>query len=209
MRSAIEFWEKAPWNPISELGKSFRVIALDQRNAGRSSAPVREGDGWHSYTQDHLALLEHLGVQRCHLLGGCIGSSYCLSLIRAAPERIAAAVLQNPIGLHENREAFYTMFDGWAADLQRRQPGLDAESCSALRERMFGGDFVFSVSREFVRGCATPLLILAGSDLYHPTPISHEIAALAPNAELVESWKPPHLLPGVVARVRQFLEQNS
>jgi pimeloyl-ACP methyl ester carboxylesterase len=209
MRSAIEFWERAPWNPITALERSFRVIAMDQRNAGGSSAPVRDGDGWHNYTEDHLALLDHLGLQRCHLLGGCIGSSYCLSLIQAAPERVAAAVLQNPIGLHENREAFYSMFDGWAVDQQQRQPGLQASTCSALRERMFGGDFVFSVSREFVRACSTPLLILAGSDLYHPTPISRELAALAPNAELVEGWKSPQLLPGVADRVRQFLERNS
>ena len=57
------------------------------------------------------------------VLGGCIGSSYCLGLIKLAPERVSAAALQNPIGLSpENRTAFYEMFDGSAADSSA--PGL-------------------------------------------------------------------------------------
>src|SRR5262245_30610343 len=78
MRSSIEFWDRAPWHPIRELAASFRLIALDQRNAGASTARVVPGDGWHNYAQDHVALLDHLGIERCHALGGCIGSSFCL-----------------------------------------------------------------------------------------------------------------------------------
>lgn len=207
MRSSIEFWSRAPWNPIAELGSSFRVIAMDQRNAGGSSAPVRAADGWHSYTKDHIALLDHLGIERCSVLGGCIGSSFCLGLIETAPERVSAAVLQNPIGLYENRDAFYALFDGWAAELRKRQPAL--AGWSAFRERMYGGDFVFNVSRDFVRRCPPPLLILEGSDPYHPTAISREIAALAPRAELIEGWKEPAQLPAVIERVRAFLARHS
>jgi pimeloyl-ACP methyl ester carboxylesterase len=208
MRSSIEFWKRAPWNPIDELAASFRVIALDQRNAGRSRAKVRAGDGWHSYAADHVALLDHLGIERCVALGGCIGSSFCLGLIQAAPERVSAAVLQNPIGLHENRESFYALFDGWAAELRAQQPDVPEAAWSAFRERMYGGDFVFNVSREFIRNCRTPLLILAGSDPYHPTPISRELAALAPNAELVLDWKEPGRLPAAVERARTFLREH-
>jgi pimeloyl-ACP methyl ester carboxylesterase len=228
MRSSIEVWGRAPWNPIAELvsgsgtapaggtapalrggGSSFRVIAMDQRNAGQSSATVAATDGWHSYANDHVALLDHLGIERCGLLGGCIGSSFCLGLIEAAPERVSAAVLQNPIGLYENREMFYSFFDDWAAELRKKQPGLAATGWSAFRERMYGGDFVFNVSRDFVRQCAVPLLILEGSDPYHPTPISREIAALAPSAELIAGWKEPAQLPAVIERVRAFLASHS
>jgi pimeloyl-ACP methyl ester carboxylesterase len=205
MRSAIELWSRAPWNPLRELSLDRRVIAVDQRNAGRSRAPVAASDGWETYGADHLALLDHLGIERCHLLGGCIGSSYCLGLMRLAPGRVASAVLQNPIGLHENREAFREMFDGWAAQLRPKHPGLDAAAWREFRERMYGGDFVFSVSREFVRACATPLLILAGNDLYHPAPISKELAALAPRAELIEYWREPERVAETVKRVRAFL----
>ena len=108
MRSSIEFWSKSPFDPTKEFASDFRVIAMDQRNAGKSSAPISAADGWETYTADHLALLDHLGIKQCHVVGGCIGSSYCLGLIKAAPERVSAAVLQNPIGLSpQNREMFY------------------------------------------------------------------------------------------------------
>jgi pimeloyl-ACP methyl ester carboxylesterase len=209
MRSSIDFWRRSPFDPIAELAADFRVIAMDQRNAGRSRASISAADGWETYTADHLALLDQLGIRRAHLMGGCIGSSYCLGMIKAAPDRVGAAVLQNPIGLTaENRPAFYEMFDGWANDLMKERSGLDEAALRALRARMYDGDFVFSVTRDFVRGCRTPLLVLAGNDLYHPTPVAQEIAELAPNAELIMKWKTPDATPAAVERVRTFLKAH-
>ncbi len=208
MRSSIEFWHKSPFDPTREFAADFRVIAMDQRNAGRSHAPVSGADGWHTYNADHIALLDHLGIARCHTMGGCIGSTYCLNLIKEAPDRVSAAVLQNPIGLHENRKAFYEMFDGWAKARQRDDASLTDAAMGSFRERMYGSDFVFAVTRDFVRSCATPLLVLAGDDLYHPAPISREIEALAPAAELVEHWKTPETVASAVARVREFLKAH-
>ena len=94
MRSAISVWERAPWHPLRELSTGFRLIALDQRNAGQSHADVSADDGWHSYAEDHVALLDHLGIGRCLVIGGCIGCSFALELMRAAPGRVSAAVLQ-------------------------------------------------------------------------------------------------------------------
>ena len=210
MRSSIEFWRRSPFDPTAELAGDFRVIAMDQRNAGRSRAPVGARDGWETYAGDHLALLDHLGLRRAHVMGGCIGSSYCLGLIKLAPERVSAAVLQNPIGLSaENRPAFREMFDGWAAELRGSRPDVSAEALGALRARMYDGDFVFSVSREFVRGCRTPMLILAGDDLYHPTATAEEIARLAPDAELIMKWKTPDATGAAVSRVRAFLKMHA
>jgi hypothetical protein len=64
---------------------------------------------------------------------------------------------------------------------------------------------VFNVSRDFVRSMSTPLLILCGSDEYHPTPTSQEIAKLAPNAEIIVSWKTPDVIRDTIRRVREFL----
>ncbi|HEX5268293.1 MAG TPA: alpha/beta hydrolase, partial [Acidimicrobiales bacterium] len=155
MHSVAQLWrerpdapgERMPWiDPPGELSDEFRVVAMDQRNAGASTAPVRASDGWESYTADHLALLAELGADRTHAMGGCIGSSYALALCQAAPDRVTAAVLQNPIGLSaDNRESFYAMFDGWAKALVAERPDVTEDAVSAFRERMFGGDFVFSV----------------------------------------------------------------
>jgi pimeloyl-ACP methyl ester carboxylesterase len=205
MRSSIEFWANSPFDPTKELSANFRVIAMDQRNAGKSSAPITAADGWHSYAGDHVALLDHLGIRQCHLMGGCIGSSYCLGVIKAAPEHVSAAVLQNPIGLSaRNRAMFFQMFDTWADGFKRKR-GLDDAALRQFRDRMYAGDFVFNVTRDFVRSCKTPMLILCGNDDYHPTETSKEIAALAPNSQLVENWKTPGAIAATVKRVREFL----
>jgi pimeloyl-ACP methyl ester carboxylesterase len=205
MRSSIEFWANSPFDPTKELAANFRVIAMDQRNAGKSSGPITADDGWDTYTGDHIALLDHLGIKQCHLMGGCIGGSYSLGVIKAAPQRVSAAVLQNPIGLSpRNREMFYNMFDTWADGFKVKR-GLDDASLRQFRDRMYGTDFVFNVTREFVRSCKTPMLILCGNDDYHPKETSKEIAALAPNAELIEHWKASDVIGATVKRVREFL----
>jgi pimeloyl-ACP methyl ester carboxylesterase len=210
MRSSIEFWKRSPFDPTVDLARDFRVIAMDQRNAGKSRAPVSASDGWETYAADHVALLDHLGIKQCHLMGGCIGSSYCLGVIKAAPERVSAAILQNPIGLSpKNREMFFEMFDGWARALKQDRPELNESAFRPFRDRMYGGDFVFNVSRDFVRALKTPLLILCGSDDYHPTPTSEEIASLAPNARLIKEWKSPEAIAKTVETVRQFLKAHT
>ncbi|MEW6296350.1 MAG: alpha/beta hydrolase [Thermodesulfobacteriota bacterium] len=209
MRSAISFWDKAPWNPITQLAPHYRVIAMDQRNAGQSVAPIRATDGWQVYTEDQLALLDHLGVGRFHVAGMCIGGSYCMGLIQAAPQRVASAVLFQPIGLLNNRQAFFEMFDGWAKEQQPAHPEADAKTWESFKQNMYGGDFLFNVSREFVARCPTPLLVLLGNDLYHPQETSREIVALAPNATLIERWKEPEHHAAAKAAVERFLAQHT
>lgn len=207
MRSAINFWSGGSWNPIEVLSPHFQVIAMDQRNAGESTAPISAADGWHSYTADHLGLLDHLGVARCHLLGGCIGGPYCLGVMAAAPERVAGAVLQQTIGLDDNRQAFYDMFDSWADALRKSRHELDDADLAQFRSNMYDGDFVFNVDRDFMRQCRIPMLVLMGNDLYHPQSTSREIASLAPNATLVQSWKEPEVTERTVKTVIAFLNE--
>jgi pimeloyl-ACP methyl ester carboxylesterase len=209
MRSMIDFWHRSPFDPTKELASSFRVIAMDQRNAGQSRAPVSASDSWETFAADQLALLDHLGIRQCHIMGGCIGSSYCLALIKAAPERVSAAVLQNPIGLGPDGIArFHNMFDDWAAEFRGQRPEVSEATLAAFRANMFSGDFVFAVTRDFVRSCMTPMLILAGNDPYHPTAVSKEIAMLAPNSEIILEWKTPDTVGAAVERVRAYLNDR-
>ncbi|MEE3325972.1 MAG: alpha/beta hydrolase [Myxococcota bacterium] len=210
MKSAIPVWERMPWNPIEILAPHFRVIAMDQRNAGQSVAPISGQDGWHSYTGDHVGLLKELEIDRCHVLGCCIGGSYSLGLMQAVPEKVAAGVLLQPIGASaENREAFYAMFDQWADELKPRRPEVSDQDWRAFRSRMYDGDFVYNVSRDFVRQCDTPLLVLKGDDLYHPGPISQEIVDLAPHATLIDEWKEGAAVSVSARAVVEFLEEKS
>ena len=209
LKSAVELWQNSPWNPIVELAPHFRVIAMDQRNAGRSTAPVKDGDGWHTFAHDHIALLDHLRIDKTLLLGGCIGGPYCLGVMEAAPARVAAAVLQQPIGAtNENQSLFYDLFNGWAEEVRPRLPAVEDAAWTHFRSNMFDGDFVYNVSRDFVSACQTPMLVLMGNDDYHPAEISREIVRLAPNATLIENWKSPQR-DRTVERVVEFLLEHS
>ncbi|MCB1693057.1 MAG: alpha/beta hydrolase [Pseudomonadales bacterium] len=209
MRSAISFWSGGQWNPIEALSPHFKVIAMDQRNAGKSRAPVSASDSWDTYTADHLGLLDHLGIERCHLLGGCIGGPYCVGVMKAAPDRVAAAVLQQTIGLEDNRQAFYDMFDGWAEKLKASRDDVTGDALAAFRSNMYDGDFLFNADRDFIRQCNIPMLVLMGNDLYHPQSTSREIAELAPDATLVESWKEPEVIERTVTTVVSFLKSHT
>lgn len=209
MRSSVSFWDRAPWNPIPQLAAHYRVIAMDQRNAGQSKAPIRGTDSWHVYTEDQLALLDHLGVTRFHVAGMCIGGSYIMGLIQAAPQRVVSAVLFQPIGIDNNRQAFFEMFDGWAKEQQATHPEANDAVFETFKQNMYGNDFLFSVSRDFVKRCTTPLLVLLGNDMYHPQVTSREVASLAPNATLIEQWREPEHQTGAQAAVARFLAAHT
>ena len=209
MRSAVSFWEQVTWNAIEQLAPHYRVIAMDQRNAGQSVAPIRATDSWHVYTEDQLALLDHLGIDQFHVAGMCIGGPYCMGLIQAAPQRVTSAVLFQTIGLDNNRQAFFDMFDGWADALKPERPEVSPDAWESFKNSMYSGDFLFTVSREFVSRCDTPLLVLMGDDMYHPSQSSREVAQLAPNATFIEHWKEPEHLAAAKQAVEDFLAQHT
>jgi len=211
MNACIAGWGRAAFNPIETFKHDFQVVALDQRNAGGSNGPVDVNDAWGSYAQDQIALMNHLGIDRFHVLGCCIGCSFALSLIKHAPKRVVSAVLEQPVGIDEsNRTTLPNMWAEWTKQVNAKRPEVEMSTLETFGRSLWDGEFVLSVSRDFVKSCETPLLVLPGIDLPHPTAIGREVAALAPNAEVIEPWKEPAgLVPGVVARVRQFLQQHT
>jgi len=211
LQSVIDVWSRpsAPVNPIKEFASAFRVIAMDQRNAGgRSRAPITAQDGWHTYAADHIALLDHLRIDRCHLYGQCIGGSFIMSLLKAQPDRIASAVLAQPIGrvgpMPPGRSA---RFDEWAKTLTDH-PEATPEVLDRLFQNLYAPGFVYSVDRAFVSSCATPCLILAGNDEAHPLRISEEVATLLPNAEFIREWKQGAALEAAKIRISEFLSKH-
>jgi pimeloyl-ACP methyl ester carboxylesterase len=189
MNSTVEMWESATIDPLALYDDAFRMLAMDQRNAGRSAGPLDASDPWGAYARDQLALLDHLGIGRFHVMGCCIGCSFALKLSQEAPARVTAAVLEQPVGIANGNKALYDqMWRTWGARLLAR-PDIKPEAVEQFGTRMWRDEFVVSVSREFVRTCDTPLLVLPGTDRYHPAATGREIAALAPNGELIEPWK--------------------
>lgn len=211
MGATIDFWQKTAFNAVEIFSEDFRVIAIDQRNAGRSTGPITDGNPWGVYLQDHIGLLNHLGIAHCHVLGCCIGSSYALNLAKAVPQRVTSMVLEQPVGLDEsNNQIMPNAWRAWADEMLVKQPGFDRARLENFGKRMWETDFVLSVSREDVADSATPMLVLPGIDLHHPTEIGREIARLAPNAEILEPWKDPaDLIPETIATIRAFLNKNT
>ena len=162
LQSVIDVWNRpaAPINPITELAGSFRVIVMDQRNAGgRSRGPISAQDGWHTYRDDHVAVLDHLGIDRCHLYGQCIGGSFIMSMLKVQPQRIASAVLAQPIGrvgaMAPGRSA---RFNAWAETLSDH-PEATEKVLDQFHQNLYGPGFVYSVERAFVPTVQTPCLV--------------------------------------------------
>lgn len=212
LNSTIDFWTRAAINPLEAFADDFHLIAMDQRNAGRSTGPFEPDDPWGSFVADQLGLVEHLGFDRFAVMGCCIGCSYALKIAEVAQERLVAAVLEQPIGLTADNEAtWHTNRQAWVATLASQRLDLDERTGEAFGSAMWdGAEFVASVSREFVRTCATPLLVLPGTDAMHPNEIGLEIGRLAPAATVVEPWKdtPEHTASATVA-VRDFLVEQT
>jgi hypothetical protein len=76
-----------PFNPIEEFKGEYRCIASDLRNAngGQSSGPLEVDRPWDAYTDDHLDLMDHLGIEKFMVLGFCtIHKSPAFSPARAS-----------------------------------------------------------------------------------------------------------------------------
>ena len=76
--------------------------------------------------------MDHLGIGKFHTLGGCIGGSFCLKIAEFAPDRVAAQVLQNPIGLDpEHPEYFPNSHTEWSREQMAARPELDKATVRA------------------------------------------------------------------------------
>src|ERR1700757_1688738 len=78
--------EQSPYNPMVEFKSEYRVIAADLRNAngGQSSGPLEADRPWDSYTDDHLGLMDHLGIDKFMVHGLCIGGRLLLTPLYSA-----------------------------------------------------------------------------------------------------------------------------
>ena len=206
----------SPFNPIEEFKNEFRCIASDLRNAnsGQSTGPLEIDRPWDSFTDDHIGLMDHLRIDKFMVLGFCIGGPFIWNLLERAPNRVVAAVLAQPSGSRpEARNLFYeTNSSGWGPEFIKRHPEVPKETVDRFLTKMYrdNPDFVFTVTRDFVRSCQTPVLILPDDIPAHPYAVAMEAAMLAPKSEVsMFPWKEPkERIPLAVRQIRSFLRAH-
>jgi pimeloyl-ACP methyl ester carboxylesterase len=208
--------ERAPFNPMVELKDQFRCIAMDLRNAngGQSSGPLEIGRPWDTHTDDQIALLDHLGVGEFMVLGFCIGGPFAWNLLKRAPKRIPAAILSQPCGFRPEMPdlPYHHGIEGWAPALCARRPDITMAMVDSYLRNMYlpGEDFVYTVTRDFVRACQTPILVMPDDVPAHPYAVAMESAMLAPQSQVsLYPWKEPKdRVPLAVRHVRSFLQAH-
>ncbi|MGE3844393.1 MAG: alpha/beta fold hydrolase [Vicinamibacterales bacterium] len=204
-----------PFNTLEAFKGDFRCIYADLRNsAGESTGPLEIDRPWDAYTDDHLGLMDHLGIDKFMVLGFCIAGPFIWNLIKRAPDRVVAAVPAQPVGFRpELPNALYeSQSTGWAAPLVKRRSDITAAQADQFLNRMFRSnpDFTFTVTRDFVKSCQTPVLVLPDDTAGHSLAVAIESAMLAPKGQLsMYPWKDkPEKIPLAVRHVRSFLLSN-
>jgi pimeloyl-ACP methyl ester carboxylesterase len=214
LNSNVGVWTASgPFDAMKEFSDHFRCITMDQRNAtgGQSTGPLRMDNPWDGYADDQMGLMSYLGCEQFLVLGCCIGGPFLWNLIQRAPGRVVASVMCQPSGYRPEHPTLF--FDNnmksWGPPLCERNPAITMEMVETYLNNMYTSraDFVFTVTRDFVRGCQTPVLIMPDDVPPHPYEVAMESADLAPNSEVsIFPWKDtPEHLAEAVAHARRFL----
>lgn len=156
--------------------------------------------------------MDHLGIETFDVVGFCIGGPLIWNPLRRAGDRVNAAVLVHPSGYRpEMPDLFYqNNIKGWAPKFLESRPDVNQADVEAYLHNMYTNraDCVFTVDRDFVANCQTPILILPDDVPAHPFAPAMESALLAPNAQVsLYPWRQPDAhIPLAVRHVRTFLK---
>jgi len=140
--ATIEKWSSlgiyAKVKPLDHLRQHFSCILFDRRECGQSGGRV-ERVSWAHYAAQGKALLEHLGIARAHLMGGCMGCGPVAAFAVAYPDLVDRMVLYWPVGGAKYRLNGQQRFAEHLGYLARHSL---AELVALAREtgKPFGGD---------------------------------------------------------------------
>ena len=203
-------------NAMEAFKDDFRCITMDQRNAngGESTGPVPVDNPWDAFADDQLGLMDHLGIREFFYIGYCIGGCFAGKLMERAPDRVVAAVFCQSVGHRpEDPTVMYRhSSENWVPDFLKRRPDVSKDTLEKYLHNLYAvqPDFLYSVSRDFIKNCRTPILVLPDDVPAHPLQTSIDVASLAPNAEItVYPWKEPaELKARTIDKVRSFLKSH-
>jgi pimeloyl-ACP methyl ester carboxylesterase len=201
------------FNPLEEFQDTHRCIAIDPRNSngGDSSGPLEVDRPWDAHADDQIGLMDHLGIDKFMVMGFCIGGPFIWNLLSKISDRIVAAVLVHPSGYNPDAPGYFHKMNSekWGPPLIERRPDITKEMVNAFLTTMYpkGSDFVFTVDRDFVGACETPILILPDDIPPHPYAMAMETARLAPNAQAsLFPWRTsPETIAMALRHINTFL----
>src|SRR5262245_45887411 len=179
---------KNPFDCFGEFQGEYRCVAADLRNAprGQSSGPVEIDRPWDSHSDDQLALMDHLRIDKFAVMGFCMGGPFAWNLLKRAPDRVVAAVMAQPVGFRPEMPTllYDSGMTGWGPELIKVRPEITMDTVEKFLTKMFRNnpDFVFTVTRDFARTCQTPVLVLPDDTPAHSYTVAMESAMLAPKS---------------------------
>lgn len=125
--SRLEFWETS--GIVAGLTKSgFRVVAYDARGHGASGKPHDPEQYGEEDVEDALRLLDHISIERAHVVGYSRGSMIASRLVDQHPDRVRSVV-----------------FGGWATD--NPVSTLSLADCQAAADELARGAFPLPLMR--------------------------------------------------------------
>ena len=206
------------FHQVRALRSRFTILTYDQRGHGLTSAPEQKA----AYSPGHLSrdlvgLLDHLGIEQCHLLGFSMGGGPALSLAAVQPKRVQGLVLADVGAGAENPAATQWLVRRWIG--LARSGGM-----SALADDMLRSDFYKAYAAQSARSrghmraliTATPLhglenslteVLAKRSSLFR---MSRTLASIsAPTLVLTGAHdyvcrKAAHLLAGTIPKAREL-----
>jgi pimeloyl-ACP methyl ester carboxylesterase len=120
--ATIEKWSTqgvyAKIKPVEHLSKHFQCILFDRRECGQSGGRVERVTYAH-YVAQGAALLDHLGIESAHLMGGCMGCSPVAAFGVMHPERVKSMILYWPVGGAKYRLSSHMRFSEHLGFVQR------------------------------------------------------------------------------------------
>lgn len=99
--ATIEKWSTqghyAKFKPVDNLSKRHQLIMFDRRECGQSGGRVERLTFAH-YVRQAIALMDHLKIEKAHMMGGCMGCSPVAAMGVMHPDRVSSLVLFWPVG---------------------------------------------------------------------------------------------------------------
>ncbi len=140
--AALEKWRTlgiyAKVKPLDHLSRAYSCIIFDRRECGQSGGRV-ESIHWTDYATQGRALLDHLGIERAHLMGGCMGCAPVVAFAAADPARVLSMILWWPVGGAKYRIKGQQRFAEHLAFLRDQGPA-EVAALAQREGKPFGAD---------------------------------------------------------------------